>query len=261
MFSEERRSKILNLLELRGSISVNDLADRFQSSRETIRRDLADLERQGFIKRTHGGAIFGGVSFGSAPESPIGEREILQKEEKTAICRAAASLLRDGDTIFVDNSSTMNYLPGFIPPDMSLTIVTNSINFLLEASRVQRHNWLMICLGGIFKAGNLSVHGADTLKCAEPYYPSKAFFSCAGISPLNRVADSSLHEIEIKQMMIERAQEAFLLADHTKFSRPGQMFLCDFPSVDRVVTTRPAREAADTLTLLEEAGVAVIFAE
>jgi DeoR family fructose operon transcriptional repressor len=236
MFSEARKVEIRSLLTQKGSIEVNVLAELFNTSRETIRRDLCDLERQGALKRTHGGAILEMSASMPPPESPVGERGMRQREEKKLICRTAAGFIQNGDTLFIDNSSTMIYLPRYIPRDITITIITNSIGLLYEISRVNSGNWLSICLGGVFKPRNLSVHGSDTLKNVEPYYPSKTFVSCTGISPLNQFADSSPQEVELKRIMIDRAQTAYMLADHTKFEKTGQVFLCDFSSIDCLIT-------------------------
>jgi DeoR family fructose operon transcriptional repressor len=158
--------------------------------------------------------------------------------------KSDAEFIVSGDTLFIDNSSTMIYLPQYIPPSLYITIITNSISFLHEASKISNQNWLLISLGGIFKPRNLSLYGSDTLKSAEPYYPTKTFISCAGISDVNQIADASPHEVEIKRLMIQRAQEVFLLADHTKFEKPGQVFLCDFDLVDHIITDKPWPEGS-----------------
>jgi DeoR family fructose operon transcriptional repressor len=260
MYSEQRKATIIELIEENGSIDVNSLSARFKISRETIRRDLSVLERQGVLKRTHGGAVLGAQSASAhAGEFPVSIRGIRQIEAKEAICKKAASCIADKDVLFVDNSSTLLYLPQFIPTRLNLTIMTNSIKFLLETAKIPGNNWLMICLGGIFNPSNLSVHGAGTMKSAEEYYPSKAFFSCAGISQRNLVADSSLHEIETKRMMIGRSQESFLLADHTKLGKDGQMFLCGFEDIDNLITDKKADR--DILRYLEQADINLLFAE
>lgn len=274
MYSEERKAEILTLISQRGSIDVNMLAEMFKTSRETIRRDLTDLERKGALKRTHGGAValsdspainraLAGQMAAQAdypPESPIGERGVRQAEEKKRICQEAAKHIRPGDIIFIDNSSTMIYLPHYLPTGMDVTIITNSVGFLVEAAKIQgNHNWLLICLGGVFKSSNLSVHGSDTLKNAEPYYPSKTFTSCASVSAQNRIADASMHEIEIKRMMIERAQEVYLLADHTKFEKAGQIYLCNVDEVDTIITDSEFAMPEGLEPLLEKSGIRLII--
>lgn len=253
MYSEQRKAEIVRILEENGSVDVNRMAESFQTSRETIRRDLSDLELQGVLKRTHGGAVLDSRN----REYPIVVRGIQQVEEKKKLCQIAASFVKDQDTLFVDNSSTLLYLPRYLPAKMRVTILTNSINFLLEASKIQNHDWLMICLGGILNASNLSVYGPGAIKSAGEYYPNKTFFSCAGISPDNKIADSSLHEIEAKRMMIARAQETFLLADSTKFKKAGPMYLCDFNDVDYLITN--AETARDEIGYIKNSGVKLVL--
>jgi DeoR/GlpR family transcriptional regulator of sugar metabolism len=127
----------------------------------------------------------------------------------------------------------MIYLPRYLSADIH---ITNSIGLLHEISKVNNYNWILISLGGIFKPRNLSVYGSDTLKNVESYYPTKTFVSCTGISPVNKIADSSPHEGELKRMMTSRAQEVFLLADHTKFEKTRQVFFCDFSSMNYIIT-------------------------
>ena len=160
MYNIERKSAILEMLEQNGNVDVNTLAEKLDISRETIRRDLHDLELKGALTRTHGGAVLNKVSDNiSGIEYPVAIRGIQKVYEKKAICQKAASFIKNGDTVFVDNSSTLLYLPKFIPSDLTLTIITNSIQFLLEASKYKNMNQTFICLGGVFKQSNLSLYG------------------------------------------------------------------------------------------------------
>jgi len=254
MYCEQRKVEIIKIIEKDGSINVNALAEYFNISKETIRKDLNDLEKQGMLKRTHGGALL--ESLGR--EYPLDLRGSQQIKAKNLICQKAASYIRENDTLFIDNSSTLLYLIQYIPTKINLTILTNSINLLLMAAKIQNHNWLLICLGGIFNSRNMSVYGSTSLKSADEYYPNKTFFSCAGITRNNMVADSSFHEIEIKKLMIGRAQEAFLLADHTKFDKAGQMFLCGFDDVDYLITDDIKH---DNCNYLRQSGTHIILAE
>ena len=252
IFAEQRRAEIAGLIERDGSVDVASLAGRFSTSRETIRKDLTDLERQGILKRTHGGAVLES----RFREFPVFFRGVRQVEEKKWLCKKAASSLHDGDTLFIDNSSTMLYLPQYIPEQLRITILTNSVNFLLEASRIPNRSWNMICLGGFFNPGNLSVHGAGTMKLAQEYYPSKALFSCTGISPQSKITDNSHYEIEVKRMMIERAQETFLLADQTKLNKSGQIYLCELEDIDHLIST-----TQDGIDYLRQKNVDIILAD
>lgn len=254
MFNEQRKAEIVKLIETENSVNVADLSVQFHTSKETIRKDLAELERQGVLKRTHGGA----VRHEQEHEYPIAVRTIRESAAKHAICKKAASYVQDGDTLFVDNSSTMLYLPQYIPPHIRLTILTNSVAFLLETTKISNHNWLVVSLGGIFNKSNHSLYGLGALKAGEEYYPNKAFFSCAGISESNKIADSSLHEIEIKRVMISHSQKGYLLADASKLNKPGQMRLCGFEDVDYLITNETD---PDKVQFLTSNGIEVILTD
>lgn len=249
MYSIERKSEILNLLEVYGSVNVAELAKLFNTSKETIRRDLRELEQQGALTRTHGGAIpliseapsdpNAESTYNNAPipnEYPVSIRGIRHFKEKQQICKTAASFIQPGDTVFVDNSSTLIYLAQYVPAHIPVTFITNSLNFLLESAKLNNPQHLYVCLGGVFKSSNLSVHGNITLKNAQEYYPNKAFLSCTGISPQRMLTDSSIQEIAAKQLMMELSNEVFILADHSKFERNGQIFLSSFQNVTHVIT-------------------------
>ncbi|WP_291549978.1 DeoR/GlpR family DNA-binding transcription regulator [Clostridium sp. HMP27] len=261
LYNIERKSEIMNILEKTGSVDVNALALRFGISKETIRRDLKELENAGALKRTHGGAVLIQQSSNTpvSTEYPVAVRGIQRFNEKNEICKKAASFIKDGDTIFVDNSSTTIYLAKYIPSDIRVTIITNSIKFLLEYTKNPNNNHLLICLSGIFNDSNLSVYGNSTLQSASEYYPNKALMSCSGISPHNMLADSSIHEVDTKRMMIERSQEVFVLADHTKFEKAGQIFLSSFDPIDYIITDNQTDK--ESLGYLDKTNVKLIFAD
>lgn len=257
MYSIERKSEIINILEQNGKVDVNELAGRFSTSRETIRRDLREMEEDGVLKRTHGGAVF--QSAGTTPnEYPVAVREIQRYHEKNAICRRAAAFIKDGDIVFVDNSSTCIYLIQYIPADIRVTILTNSVKLLLESLSSRNPNHLIFCMGGVFNGSNLSLYGNITLKNAGEFRPNKAFMSCTGIHPENQLADSSVLEVDTKRLMVERAQEVYILADYSKFHRTGQVYLCDLSSIDCVITD--SKTKAEDAAFLGEMGIELVIA-
>lgn len=240
MYIEERHSQILHTLHKYGRIDVSELASSFQVSKETIRRDLKILESQNLLHRTHGGAI---APESSVPEknetnfeSPVAERALRNVLEKKAICKEAAKKLQNGDTIFVDNSSTCTYLYQYIPKHIQLIILTNSIPFLVECAKDLSPQHTVICLGGILKNLNLSLYGNMTLGNANQYFPNKAFVSCTGITEDLKITDSGVQEIEMKRSLLSASSEIILLADHTKFTHSGQVYLCDMKDISCIIT-------------------------
>lgn len=235
MYSIERRSEIIGMLERHGKVDTNDLAEHFGISRETARRDLRSLEEEGVVKRTHGGAV-AVRNGGAAEEYPVAVREIRQYREKISICEKAAGLISDGDVIFADNSSTTRYLARYIPGDISVTVLTNSLGLLMEAGKRDCEKHTYICLGGIFKGRNLSMYGSITENCIKDYYPDKVFLSCTGIDTERGIlTDGSMEEVESKKMMIENARKAVLLADGSKLGKSGQVYLCKLGDIDTVI--------------------------
>jgi len=256
MYSIERISEILKLLEANGRVEVNELSDQFAASKETIRRDLREMEAKGLLHRTHGGAIFEIKYPASLSEFPVAVREIQHYKEKDAICKKAASFINDGDIIFVDNSSTCLYLVKHVPGSYKVTLITNSIKLLVGTLDSDYPNLTAVCLGGFFNPANVSIYGTLARKNAEEYFPNKCFLSCAGVHLPDQFTDSSLLEVDTKQLMIEHSKEVFILADHTKFDRSGPVFLANFSAIDTLITDH--QNTNGQLSIFQKAGINVI---
>lgn len=244
MYIEERRKKIIDILNNTGRVDVAQLAEDFGISKETIRRDLKILEESQQLRRTHGGAIVNtsaSVSdYSEYSELPANIRSTLNIDSKKVICRLAASKINEGDTIFVDNSTTCIYLCQFLPKDKHITLITNSIPFLNECAKMANPNHTLICLGGILKSSNMSLYGALTMQNTTEYFPSKAFISCTGIISANQLTDCGVQEIETKRTFLHSSKEVFLLADHSKFRPAGHVYLGTLADIDYLITDKYA---------------------
>ena len=246
MYAIERKREILRLLSQHSTLRVNFLAEHLDASRETIRRDLTELQNEGLVKRIHGGVTANHASLSTESQTLdiINESSlyphIQDSDVKRKLCQKAASYIKPGDMIYVDNSSTTIFLAECIPDGIDVTLISNSIAFLTEAVKYQKPNITYVCLGGILTVNSLSTHGPMTVKDIEEYYPNKAFISCSGVSSIRSVTDSPIDDATVKKHMIDRSFEVFLLADHTKFSQNGQVFLVPIDRLNYVIT--------DTLT-------------
>lgn len=218
MYSQERQAKIVDLLGSQSSVSVSVLADMLHTSKETIRRDLKALEAEGILTRTHGGAILNvntphvgaAAKFGDAVmnnEYPFALRHIRNIPAKKVIAQKAATLIEDRDTIFIDNSSTTLFLLDYIPQDLHLTIITNSVKVLLEAAKKENSNISLISLAGFYNPNNYSVYGTRTIKSAEEFFPNKTFISCTGVTLNKQLTDISLNEVDTKLAMMRKSEE------------------------------------------------------
>ena len=256
-YNIERKSEVLNLLEEQGKVNVNQLSDLLNVSKETIRRDLKEMEDSGLIRRTHGGAVLSDPSKG-VKEYPYLMREVQNYMEKDRICREAAKTILDGDTVFIDNSSSTLNMIHHIHKDYQVTVITNSIRLLLDASLIENSNLTLISLGGVFRAKNFSLTGIMANEWINNFRPNKVFLSCYGVYEGEGFTDSSIYEIDVKRLMMEKAQKVYMLADSTKFGKKGVVFLSDFSKVDYIVTDREL--SPDKARLIESQGTRIVVA-
>jgi DeoR family fructose operon transcriptional repressor len=237
MYNVQRQSQILEILEREGQVDVNKLAPNFNASKETIRRDLKAMESSGLLQRTHGGAILIGNGYSQGYEFPLFARNIKNFDIKQRLCHEASKLLEDGDTIFLDNSSTtMNFLH-YVPQNIKITVVTNSIQVLLSAVKNNKNdNITVISVGGSFNFKNYSVSGMLANQAAKDIFPDKAIISCRGINALNGMTDGSFLEVEVKRIMINNSKTLILLLDHSKFGQNGVVSFGSLDTIDFLIT-------------------------
>lgn len=259
MYSIQRQSLILEHLEKDGEVDVNVLAEKFSTSRETIRRDLSEMETAGLLLRTHGGAVPIGKKFSDGYEYPLLARGVQKYDEKQRICKVAAKMLEDGDTIFLDNSSTTMYLLRYVPKEIKITVVTNSIQVMLESGKLNNDNIVIISVGGIFNLKNYSLTGMLTNNFAQSFFPDKAFISCRGIDEKSGMTDASIHEIEVKRNMINQSKQFILLADYSKFGLTGAIFIGSLAEIDCVITD--SKVDKQKLKMFDEYKAKIIIAE
>lgn len=233
MLAYERKSRIIEYLEQNGKAEVGVLAEMLGVVAETIRRDLRELETQGVLKRTHGGAV---IVSRKEKEYPVQVRVMKNAVEKDMICRKAAEFINEGDLIFVDNSSTLVNLIKHINEDIQLTILTNSIKLLQEYAFYRKDNITMLCTGGVFNKANLSLSGALSDKFMREFFPNMAFISCHGVSSEYGFTDGNLHEVGLKREMLNLADRVFFLVDRTKFGKLGPIRLGGLDICDVLIT-------------------------
>lgn len=189
MLPLERHRLIVELLGQHGVMRVNEIAQATAVSRETIRRDLSELERKGILNRSHGGALLVEKSFSMARINPPGtpvqdiqgsfqQRTLRHSESKMRIARKALQLLQPGDVVLLDSSSTSWFLARQIP-DMALTVITPSVSILQVL--MSRRSLRLIGLGGDFSPQEEAFFGETTVRMLQEYAIDTLFFSCQGL--------------------------------------------------------------------------------
>lgn len=257
MYAEERQTAILEYLEKSGRADVAMLADFLHTSRETIRRDLKELEGKGLLIKTHGGAISTDKS-SVRVDTHISTRENVNTEAKDRLASYAASFIKDGDYIFLDNSSTVSYMVGYLPRSYKLTLITNSVMTLVSIVKHSSLNWQIISIGGVLADYTLSASGYMAAQNIRNYKPSKAFLSCHGIDSALDAVDGIHFDSEIKQEVISNSLETFLLADNSKLGRYGISRVAPVTAYDHVILEPDAD--VEFIQRMKEAGAKLLFA-
>jgi DeoR family fructose operon transcriptional repressor len=230
MFAEERKHLILAALHQTPAVSVVELGRALRVSTASIRRDLADLERTGVLKRTHGGAISARMAMA---EPSLAEKEDQYQAEKVAIARLALSFVQPGDAVFLDSGSTTRQIARALRHHQGVTVVTNALNIAWELASSDIE---LVVTGGQVRRGILSHVGPLAEQAIAAVHVDKLFLAANGVELEKGVTTPSLVEAQTKRAMVEHATEVILVADHSKFGRVTFSRICGLDRVHHVVT-------------------------
>lgn len=254
MYAEERQQAIAALVGQRGRMSVTDLADLYGVTTETVRRDLAVLDRSGLIRRVHGGAI---PADAVTIELGTAEREHSRAEEKERIGKAALEYLPPtGGSVLLDAGTTTDRIAANLPSDRDLLVITNSVPVAARTSAIGGVR--LHLLGGRVRGVTLAAVGAEALRALVALRVDVAFLGTNGISVRHGLSTPDSDEAAVKQAMVDCARHVVVVADSTKVGREDLVSFAPLDRVDALVTDtdiRPADHAA-----LTEAGVEVVTA-
>lgn len=214
MLTEERHTIILDILAQQRSATLADLCEVLNASESTVRRDLTILSESGLLTKVRGGAIAVGDSF-SQIERNIEEKSGLFVEEKTAIARYAASLIEDGDMVFLDAGTTTGKMIDFIA-SKSVTFVTNAF---INAKRLAQRGFKVLLTAGEIKPSTEAIVGAEAVDSIMRYNFTRCFMGVNGISLRGGLSTPDTSEAVVKAAAISRSRETFILGDHSKFGK------------------------------------------
>jgi DeoR/GlpR family transcriptional regulator of sugar metabolism len=251
MQTEERRTRLLELVRQRGFASLDELSSVMDVSASTIRRDLDFLEESGEAKRTHGGVFYTGPS----PKLPhFEQRQRSEWEKKKQIAARAAELIQDGDTILLDGGSTTYELAQQLA-GRTLQVVTNSlpVAMLLTAGG----NLDLVLIGGYVHQRTGVCLGPYANQMLRQLSARRAFVSVAGITEQG-CFNSNLLLVETEQAMMHAADEVIVLADSTKFGHRSLALMCELDQIDTLVVD--AEIDATWRSKLVSAGVSLLVA-
>ena len=233
MLALERRNQILEKLQAEKRVVVSDLSQLYNVSEETIRRDLDKLEKEGLAIKSYGGAV---INEDISIDLPFNVRKNQNVSGKQKMAEIVASLVKDGDHIFLDASTTAVFVAKALKEKQRLTVITNSMEILLELSDVS--GWNIISTGGVMKEGYLAFLGSKTDESIRSYYVDKVIFSCKALDKDWGIMESQEAFGSTKRAMMSSGREKILVVDSSKFDQTAFSVAGSLKDVDVVVTDK-----------------------
>jgi DeoR/GlpR family transcriptional regulator of sugar metabolism len=231
MLALERRNRILEKLQAEKRVVVSELSQLYDVSEETIRRDLDKLEKEGLATKSYGGAV---IREDLSIDLPFNIRKNQNVAGKQKMAEIVASLVKEGEHIFLDASTTAVFVAKALKEKEHLTVVTNSVEIILELSDVS--GWNIISTGGEMKEGYLAFLGSRTEEAIRSCYVDKVIFSCKALDFGRGIMESQEAFGSTKRSMIASAREKILVLDSTKFDQTAFSIAGKLRDVDVVVT-------------------------
>lgn len=215
------------------TVSIDELCDVFQVSKNTIRRDLNELEARGRIAK-----VYGGVTAVNNPEvTPLPIRSSQHSGEKEKIGALAAKLVEDGDTIFVDSGSTTVCMLEHLSDRQNVTVVTHSLAAMMAAAK--HENLQLLALGGQYNSATSSFVGISALSSLSNLRITKAFMGATGVTVESGMSNTTFLEAEIKRSVVAHSGSIILMADSSKLGHEATVSFCHLQNLNSLVSDRP----------------------
>ncbi|SEJ65288.1 transcriptional regulator, DeoR family [Deinococcus reticulitermitis] len=249
---EQRRNTILSLIRAYGRLPVSQLAQTLEVSEVTVRSDLAALSERGLIQRTRGGAR---LPLPGVAETSLEQSQRQYGEEKKRIGCAAAGLVQDGETIFLDVGSTTTALAHCLSPALrDVTVVTPGLNIALALEN--RPTLRVIVTGGTLRPLQHSLVSPYATHVLEQIQADWLFLGCNGVAAQPGVTNANHEEAEVKRVMVSRARRVVVVADHSKLGLVSPALIAPAQRVDILITSETRAIPADLRDAIPDIRVA-----
>ena len=250
-----RRSWIQRRIAEAGVVRTQDLADELRVSVETVRRDMASLEHDGTLKRVHGGAVCSGQR--QSEEPSFHERSVFAGPAKARIGLAAAQLVHDGATLFIDVGTTPLNVAYRLPAGFHGIVATNSLPVATELAK--RPAVTVLVTGGRVRPDDLAMAGQHALDLLEDVRADLAFLGSGGVHPTSGLTDFHLDEVATRHVMMRNSAQTYVLADSSKFNVIAPYHVATWDAFTGLITDEEPPAVLRTAIAL--AGAEVIVAD
>lgn len=242
MLPYDRQKEIVGILRETGHVSIHRLAQLVHVSEPTLRRDLVQMEKQGLVRRTYGGAVLPA----SSQDMPLSLRKEDNVAAKKKIAAEAAKLVRKGATIFIDSASTVQPMIHLLNENHNVTVVSNSLSVCQQLSEMNIRTY---CVGGLVDRRDDAMRG----KYAEDFIRSvqidQAFFSCTALTNDGMLGGHNEQAVSFLQTLLTRSRQRIFLCTYNRLGRSCMHLLCSLGDVDAVICDQPLPS-----NLLEQVG-------
>ena len=233
MLAETRRREIVETLRGSGSVTVSEVEARFGVSPVTVRRDLDELERQGVLRRTHGGGV---LPTTAAHEDSFARRLKASTEAKRRLAEEAVAALAPGETVFLDSSTTSYFVARrIIETGIATTVLTNSFPVMELIFNESGPNAEIIGVGGSLRRLTRSFVGPFAVRTVQGHFADRLFLSVKGLTENGIMTDADALEAEVKRTMIAQAGESTLLIDASKMQVRGLSVIASVAEISNVI--------------------------
>jgi len=253
MLNEERRRAILDMMQHDGRVLVADLAQQFQTSQVTIRKDLEILHVRGLVHRTHGGAL--PTRQGALEDPTLREKEKLYRKEKLSIAIAATRLVAEGQVVILDSGTTTTEIARALRNFKKLTIVTNAVNIAAELANSSLE---IILTGGTVRKNSFSLVGTIAEETLRRLSADILFLGVDGFDVQYGLSTPNLQEAKVNRVMVEIAKRTVATCDSSKFGRRSLSLIVEPSALHHVITDHGIRKA--DMKALKRAGIEVTLA-
>jgi len=233
MLAITRRDIIREQLKEHKSIQIADLAELLEVTRETIRRDLRAMEKDGELMRTHGGAY---ILDGVQNDLDLSTRQFLRIQEKETIARKCEHLIQNGDYIFLDDSSTCWFIARAVM-NRKVAVLTTSLeilNLLSSSSSVR-----LFAVGGEYSPASKSFSGSSAVWCMEHYHVDKSFISCRSVSIKSGLTDTNDTDAMLHKLALEHSNKRYLAIDSSKLDHSSFAAIAPLTILDGIIMECP----------------------
>lgn len=245
--------RIVALVTEKRIVSISDLSQALNVSETTVRRDIAEIEQEGLLRRTYGGVI---LDSSANTEPPFPERSLEQVDQKERIGQRAAALVNDGDHIILDSGTTIPFIARNLLHRKDLTVITPDMNVAMEL-REAKDIEVIVTGGKLYRSGYV-LNGLPTLDFLGTVHVQKVFLGAQAVHAKHGVTQTEAELVQSKRAMMKCGQQIIVCADSTKIGKTTLHTVATIGEIHTFITGREAHEAQ--LVQFSEQGVSVLTA-